>query len=1050
MKRKNRLVKIIGMALLFSCIFFQCKAKAAEYTIEKEEAMTSQEDGMEYTLNLQSYDSWEEAAAGIGEIAREFGVKREHQSERIHIPVEITINKKIPEIEENYSEKFNAKVREAAFREETGNPDGGHILRGDAALWTGCMIKYKDGKYTGTYDTGFDFHTPLTVYRNFQEETTQVLNSLNLDGKSDYEKCLLIEEWVGKHITYKEKSGNTFGYCPAVFGFFSGTGVCMHYADLFYYMATKAGLKVLEDSGWVGNTGHAWNLVMIDGFYYYTDPTTLQTLFHDGTADVEFLYGADDFDFYKLIKSDSGYEGKYPIADKMYSKDHSVCNGNHDMVITGGVGGCYPGTIYSCKNCHYEYCDYTGEEDHEYMDGKVIQEADCTHEEITFWRCRYCRNVDYTKVTAPALGHDYQKEEIEPTCTKDGYYRYTCSRCQDTYTEPSGKAAKGHEYEESIEIPVSCTKPGRKAMTCKVCGDKYTETISATGHDYQESDTIPPTCIAGTTHVMTCTRCGTSYQRVDTDKADHEWVDDSIVREATCTTKGSVIRKCKVCGKYKTSLTPATGHKNLEVRDQKEATCTEAGYTGDTYCKDCGTLISKGKETEKTEHTFDEGKIIKAATYTETGVMEYTCEQCGTKRRKQIPKLEHTHDSYKDEIIQKATCTELGTVRHQCTECEYYYDTELPATGHKNLEIRDQKEATCTEDGYTGDTYCKDCGLKLSYGKVIDKIGHKFGEGKETKQPTYMENGTLEYTCERCGATKEEEIPKLAHTHDSYEEETIKEATCTEPGTIRHQCTECEYYYDTEISATGHGELEIRDQKEPTCSEEGYSGDSYCKTCGALVQEGEKIARTKHQYGTWKPISKATALKAATRKHTCTICGASEIQSYGKKLKAYVKVNTGTIKLRNKQSTGKFVVTYALGDSVVKWKSSNTKIAKISGAKNGKCKITAGKKTGKCKITIVLKSGAKKSVIVKVQKTPIAVEKLQNVPKKVVLKRGQKYQLKPVIAPFTASGKVTYKTANKKIATVSTKGMIKGKKKGSTKITVQAGRKAQYVKVVVK
>ena len=104
----------------------------------------------------------------------------------------------------------------------------------------------------------------------------------------------------------------------------------------------------------------------------------------------------------------------------MYSKEHSSCNGKHEFTISGVQGGCYPGTVYKCKNCFYEYCVYTGEEDHEYNNGKITQEADCTHDEITTYQCKNCKNADYTVVTGPALGHDYQKEEVEPKmCIRD-------------------------------------------------------------------------------------------------------------------------------------------------------------------------------------------------------------------------------------------------------------------------------------------------------------------------------------------------------------------------------------------------------------------------------------------------------------------------------------------------------------------------------------------------------------------------------------------------------------------------------------------------------
>ena len=55
----------------------------------------------------------------------------------------------------------------------------------------------------------------------------------------------------------------------------------------------------------------------------------------------------------------------------------------------------------------------------------------------------------------------------------------------------------------------------------------------------------------------------------------------------------------------------------------------------------------------------------------------------------------------------------------------------------------------------------------------------------------------------------------------------------------------------------------------------------------------------------------------------------------------------------------------AKGDSVVSWKSGNTKILKVKGKSNGTCKLTAQKKTGKATLTVRLKSGIQKKITVK-------------------------------------------------------------------------------------
>ena len=166
----------------------------------------------------------------------------------------------------------------------------------------------------------------------------------------------------------------------------------------------------------------------------------------------------------------------------------------------------------------------------------------------------------------------------------------------------------------------------------------------------------------------------------------------------------------------------------------------------------------------------------------------------------------------------------------------------------------------------------------------------------------------------------------------------------------------------------------------------------------------------------------------------------------GSKLTPTIKVTASSIKLKVKQSTTKVKVTgLANGDSVQSYKSSNTKIFTVS--KNGVLK--AGKKTGKAALTITLTSGLQKKVTVKVQKKTVATSKITGLQKKVMLKKGAKLSLKPSMTPITSTQKFTYKSSNKKIATVSSKGVIKAKKAGKAKITVKSGKKKFTVTVTV-
>ena len=177
-------------------------------------------------------------------------------------------------------------------------------------------------------------------------------------------------------------------------------------------------------------------------------------------------------------------------------------------------------------------------------------------------------------------------------------------------------------------------------------------------------------------------------------------------------------------------------HTNTEIRDAKDATCTEEGYTGDTYCADCGKLIAKGEVIPAKGHGETEIKDAKEPTCTEEGYTGDTyCTVCGEKVAdgEAIPAKGHGETEIKD--AKDATCTEEGyTGDTYCTVCgEKVADGEaIPATGHQHTEIKDAKPATTTEEGYTGDTYCTDCGEKIAEGEsipMIDPENPKTSEG---------------------------------------------------------------------------------------------------------------------------------------------------------------------------------------------------------------------------------------------------------------------------------------------------------------------------------
>lgn len=160
-----------------------------------------------------------------------------------------------------------------------------------------------------------------------------------------------------------------------------------------------------------------------------------------------------------------------------------------------------------------------------------------------------------------------------------------------------------------------------------------------------------------------------------------------------------------------------------------------------------------------------------------------------------------------------------------------------------------------------------------------------------------------------------------------------------------------------------------------------------------------------------------------------------------------MKVNTHSITLRTGQSTSSVKVTNATPYfRVVAWYSDNTSIAKV----NPYGKITAGKKPGKTYITIVMSTGEAAKIKVTVQKGKIKTKSISGLKKKVSVNKGKTLKLTPVLSPQTSQEKISYSSSNKKVATVSSKGVITARKKGSTTITIKSGKISVKCKVTVK
>ena len=442
------------------------------------------------------------------------------------------------------------------------------------------------------------------------------------------------------------------------------------------------------------------------------------------------------------------------------------------------------------------------------------------------------------------------------TCQK----KAVCDGCGQEYGELGN-----HKFTETVskmylKSAATCQSPAVYYKSCLVCDEKSSETFEYGEKDFSNhiGNTYlvgqkEATCYAeGYTGDIYCSTCNHEIEKGTpiaknahnpasvwtTDETDH-WKECQTVGcgniidkahhsggEATCVNKAI----CEVC-KIEYGDVDATNHKHTEVRGAKDATCCEKGYTGDTYCTDCNALISSGAEIPATgNHTDVDGKW----------------ESDGTN---------HWHTCYfgtKFDITAhnggEATCKSPA----ECSECGHSYGP-LDANNHKGTTyLKNQKEATCFEEGYTGDTYCSDCNEKIADGQSIAKNAHNPASVWTTNEHDHWKE------CQTVGCGNV--IDKAAHSGG--------EATCVSKAV----CEVCKAQYG-DVDATNHKHTEIRDAKPATEQEKGYTGDTWCIDCNKKIATGSEIAMLEHKLTLVEAKDATVTEQGNIKYYYCENCG---------------------------------------------------------------------------------------------------------------------------------------------------------------------------------
>lgn len=251
------------------------------------------------------------------------------------------------------------------------------------------------------------------------------------------------------------------------------------------------------------------------------------------------------------------------------------------------------------------------------------------------------------------------------------------------------------------------------------------------------------------------------------------------------------------------------------------------------------------------------------------------------------------------------------------------------------------------------------------------------------------------------------------HSHSWITKNVIKKATCTAAGSKVENCASCDATRTVTIPAKGH--TVVKDVAvAPTVFADGKTEGSHCSVCGTVLEKQNTIA----------------------------------------KVPGTIYLTASSLKMKTGQSTTAFKATgFSEGDYVTAVTSNKPRTVKVTNVnKNGTFKLTAGKKKGSAVVTVTFASKKTASFKVTVQKAAVKTTKITTTTKSLTLAKGATYKKLAssiAVTPVTSKEKVTYSSSNKKVATVSSKGVIKAKKAGTAKITVKSGSKKVVVTVKV-
>ena len=398
--------------------------------------------------------------------------------------------------DEEITQEFFSNLVHQLFQKaikHTGNGKEGDYLKWHCQGWT---VK---ATISGNSNEGYDLNifydvsylSSLEQEEKVDEEVSNLLKSLDLSNKTDYQKVKAIYDYICSNVTYDHDNLNDESYSlkyTAYAALINKTAVCQGYASLFYRLALDAGVDTRVISGEAGGP-HAWNIVKLNGKYYNLDST-----WDAGRSTYAyFLKNTNDFDDHVR---DNDYQSnefieEYPMWDESYTEiDCNKYGHNYsEPIYKWSVDNMTVTAQRVCAN-NYEHV-----EEETVTAQKIVKDPTCTENGIITYMANFKNNAfkPQTKIVddKKATGHKVVVDQAkEATCTENGLTEGShCSVCNEVIKKQEVIPSTGHKEVLDSAKEATCTNTGlTEGIHCSICNKiiKKQEIIPALGHDFKD------------------------------------------------------------------------------------------------------------------------------------------------------------------------------------------------------------------------------------------------------------------------------------------------------------------------------------------------------------------------------------------------------------------------------------------------------------------------------------------------------------------------------------------------------------------------------------